>query len=50
VFDAEDHWRSGGYRGSGGSPDQRQSMGQDMAKGRRTEIEYLNGFVGREGG
>ena len=23
-------------------------MGQDMAKGRRTEIEYLNGFVVRE--
>jgi 2-dehydropantoate 2-reductase len=31
-----------------GSPDQRPSMGQDMAKGRRTEIEYLNDFV-REG-
>ena len=31
-----------------GSPDQRPSMGQDMAKGRRTEIEYLNGFVVRE--
>jgi len=28
---------------------QRPSMGQDMAKGRRTEIEYLNGFVVREG-
>ena len=24
-------------------------MGQDMAKGRRTENEYLNGFVVREG-
>ena len=24
-------------------------MGQDIAKGRRTEIEYLNGFVVREG-
>ena len=24
-------------------------MGQDMAKGRRTEIEYLNGFVVHEG-
>jgi 2-dehydropantoate 2-reductase len=32
-----------------GSADQRPSMGQDMAKGRRTEIEYLNGFVVREG-
>ena len=28
---------------------QRPSMGQEMAKGRRTEIEYLNGFVVREG-
>ena len=25
--------------------DQRPSMGQDMIKGRRTEIDYLNGFV-----
>jgi 2-dehydropantoate 2-reductase len=32
-----------------GSPDQRPSVGQDMAKGRRTEIEYLRGFVVREG-
>jgi len=32
------------------SGDQRPSMGQDMMKGRRTEIEYLNGFVVREGG
>jgi 2-dehydropantoate 2-reductase len=32
-----------------GASDQRPSMGQDMAKGRRTEIEYLNGFVFREG-
>ena len=32
-----------------GASDQRPSMGQDMAKGRRTEIEYLNGFVVREG-
>ena len=28
---------------------QRPSMGQDMAKGRRTEIEFLNGLVAREG-
>ena len=24
-------------------------MGQDMQKGRRTEIQFLNGFVVREG-
>ena len=29
--------------------EQRPSMGQDMQKGRRTEIEYLNGLVVREG-
>jgi 2-dehydropantoate 2-reductase len=28
---------------------QRPSMGQDMQKGRRTEIDFLNGFVAREG-
>lgn len=28
---------------------QRPSMGQDMEKGRRTEIEFLNGLVVREG-
>lgn len=28
---------------------QRPSMGQDMAKGRRTEIEYINGFIARKG-
>jgi 2-dehydropantoate 2-reductase len=32
-----------------GSADQRPSMGQDMMKGRRTEIEFLNGFVVHEG-
>jgi 2-dehydropantoate 2-reductase len=31
------------------APEQRPSMGQDMLKGRRTEIEFLNGFVVREG-
>src|SRR5205814_2733243 len=28
---------------------QRPSMGQDMQKGRRTEIEFLNGLIAREG-
>jgi 2-dehydropantoate 2-reductase len=31
------------------SAEQRPSMGQDMMKGRRTEIEFLNGYVVREG-
>jgi 2-dehydropantoate 2-reductase len=31
------------------SAGQRPSMGQDMQKGRRTEIEFLNGLVVREG-
>ena len=31
------------------SAEQRPSMGQDMQKGRRTEIEFLNGFVVLEG-
>jgi 2-dehydropantoate 2-reductase len=31
------------------SAEQRPSMGQDMVKGRRTEIEFMNGFVVREG-
>ena len=28
---------------------QRPSMGQDMEKGRRTEIEFINGYIVREG-
>jgi 2-dehydropantoate 2-reductase len=31
------------------SGEQRPSMGQDMMKGRRTEIDFLNGYVVREG-
>jgi 2-dehydropantoate 2-reductase len=31
------------------SSEQRPSMGQDMQKGRRTEIQFLNGLVVREG-
>jgi 2-dehydropantoate 2-reductase len=31
------------------SGEQRPSMGQDMMKGRRTEIEFLNGYIVREG-
>jgi len=39
--------------GQKGNPDGRPSMGQDMHKGRRTEIDYMNGLVvakGRETG
>lgn len=31
------------------SDDQRPSMAQDIAKGRRTETEYINGFIARRG-
>ncbi len=32
-----------------GGGEHRPSMGQDMVKGRRTEIEFLNGFVAQKG-
>src|SRR6201992_828887 len=32
-----------------GGGEHRPSMGQDMVKGRRTEIEFLNGFVAKKG-
>jgi len=31
------------------SDQQRPSMAQDIAKGRRTEIDFINGFIAREG-
>ena len=34
---------------SGGGGEHRPSTGQDMVKGRRTEIQFLNGFVAQEG-
>ncbi len=34
--------------GKGGG-EHRPSMGQDMVKGRRTEIEFLNGMVAKKG-
>jgi len=36
---------SGGVR----SAHQRPSMAQDMEKGRRTEIEFMNGFIAEKG-
>jgi 2-dehydropantoate 2-reductase len=32
-----------------GGGEHRPSMGQDMMKGRRTEIQFLNGFIVRKG-
>jgi 2-dehydropantoate 2-reductase len=40
----EERFRQGQRTASG----QRPSMGQDMQKGRRTEIEFLNGLIARE--
>jgi 2-dehydropantoate 2-reductase len=42
-----DDYRLGEARKGGG--EHRPSMGQDMMKGRRTEIAFLNGFVARKG-
>jgi 2-dehydropantoate 2-reductase len=39
----------GATGGSLRSEYQRPSMAQDMAKGRRTEIEFMNGFISNEG-
>jgi 2-dehydropantoate 2-reductase len=35
--------------GKSGGGEHRPSMGQDMVKGRRTEIEFLNGLITRKG-
>src|ERR1700757_24268 len=43
----DDHRLAEANRPGGG--EHRPSMGQDMVKGRRTEIQFLNGFVAREG-
>src|SRR6201997_3522476 len=41
----EQRFKDGGRTAAG----QRPSMGQDMQKGRRTEIEFINGLIAREG-
>jgi 2-dehydropantoate 2-reductase len=41
----EQRFKDSGHTAAG----QRPSMGQDMQKGRRTEIEFLNGLIAREG-
>jgi 2-dehydropantoate 2-reductase len=38
-----------GTNTAGRSDLQRPSMAQDMAKGRRTEIEFMNGFIAEKG-
>jgi 2-dehydropantoate 2-reductase len=38
-----------GTNAAGRSDLQRPSMAQDMAKGRRTEIEFMNGFIAEKG-
>jgi 2-dehydropantoate 2-reductase len=43
-----DEHRLAEVKGSGGG-EHRPSMGQDMVKGRRTEIEFLNGLIVRKG-
>ena len=37
------------FQPSGGGADWKSSMGQDVEKGRRTEIEFMNGFIVDEG-
>ena len=39
----------GAVEGGGRAAYQRPSMAQDMEKGRRTEIEFMNGFIANEG-
>jgi 2-dehydropantoate 2-reductase len=43
----DEHRLAEANRAGGG--EHRPSMGQDMVKGRRTEIQFLNGFVVRKG-
>jgi 2-dehydropantoate 2-reductase len=40
---------AGAGAGGGGKSGHRPSLGQDIARGRRTEIEYLNGTIARKG-
>lgn len=45
AFREADDWLRAGPSGNKRSNSQRPSMAQDIAKGRRTEIEFINGFV-----
>ena len=37
------------FRAVAGAADWKSSMGQDVAKGRRTEIQHMNGYISRRG-
>jgi 2-dehydropantoate 2-reductase len=47
IREIDEHRLAEANRPGGG--EHRPSMGQDMVKGRRTEIQFLNGFVVRKG-
>jgi 2-dehydropantoate 2-reductase len=47
IKEIDEHRLTEANRPGGG--EHRPSMGQDMVKGRRTEIQFLNGFVVRKG-
>ena len=37
------------FQPSGGGADWKSSMGQDVEKGRRTEVEFMNGYISEQG-
>ena len=39
----------GKFQPTGGGADWKSSMGQDVEKGRRTEIEFMNGYIVEQG-
>lgn len=45
AYKIADDWMSDGPSGNARSNLQRPSMAQDIAKGRRTEIDYINGYI-----
>ena len=47
IREIDEHRLAEANRPGGG--EHRPSTGQDMFKGRRTEIQFLNGFVARKG-
>lgn len=49
AFDEIDAVLLAGSNAAGRNDLQRPSMGQDILKGRRTEIEFMNGFVAAQG-